>query len=169
MDCAMLLNCAEQCQAFVVLATNTLKAEFPDTDVLNSFRVFDVCNGTKQFTAVSKSDQSSDWPRCCSWMPVYLPISSMKSNLWQCMKHPQDEQIHSKLGAPLCSESKHVVATATTSKRLVRCSALSQPMPRGTAWHRQVLNKIFLLSPKALSSSGDTCISVASVSVAFID
>lgn len=38
----MLLNCAEQCQAFVVLATNTLKAEFPDTDVLNSFRVFDV-------------------------------------------------------------------------------------------------------------------------------
>lgn len=42
MDAAMLLSCIEQCQAFVVLATNTLKAEFPDTDVLTCFRVFDV-------------------------------------------------------------------------------------------------------------------------------
>ena len=38
----LLLQCVEQCQAFVVLATNTLRAEFPDADVLSAFRVFDV-------------------------------------------------------------------------------------------------------------------------------
>ena len=38
----LILQCIEQCQAFLVLATNTIKAEFPDSDILTAFRVFAV-------------------------------------------------------------------------------------------------------------------------------
>ena len=42
----LILQCIEQCQAFLVLATNTIKAEFPDSDILTAFRVFAVVKKT---------------------------------------------------------------------------------------------------------------------------